>query len=231
MSAGRQTRNTSKPVKKKLIHFFALYIGTPLIWVYLKFVQFSAKMTVLGEAVPDALQAEGKGHLFVFWHNRQFILPLLRPNDTVYCLISESRDGTYMTALIKLFGKQSIRGSSSRNGLVAMKETMRLLRAGRAAGIATDGPRGPAFEVKPGVVQMAQAMQVPIIPVSYDATNKKVLKSWDNSFLLYPFGEIVIVYGEPIWIKPDEEISAAVERVRIAINSAGEQATALLHKT
>lgn len=207
-----------------------LSIGIRLIRAYLWLVQATAKISVSGEHIADQLQADGQGHLFVFWHNRQFILPLLRPNDTVHCLISDSRDGDYMAALIRHFNKQAIRGSSSRNGLISMKNIMRELHRGHSVGIATDGPRGPAFQVKPGVVQIAQATGAPIIPVSFDASNKKVLDSWDRSYLLFPFGKIAIVYGAPIRVEAEEAVDTACERVRLGLLAAAEQARTMLQR-
>lgn len=207
-----------------------LFLGGPLVWCYLKLIKFSSKITISGEAGPDQIEANGEAHIFVFWHNRQALLPLLRPNDTIYCLISASRDGDYMTKAIRYFGKRAIRGSSSRNGLMAMKEIMRVLRAGDAVAIATDGPRGPAFEVKPGAVQIAQALQLPIIPVSFEASRKKVLNSWDSSYVIYPFGKIAVVYGDAIRVSREQSIEAACEQVKTGLLDAARAADSMLEK-
>ena len=192
-------------------------------------IRFSSRFTIRGEAAVDQLSAQNQGHLFAFWHNRQFILPLLRKRHTIHCLISKSRDGDLMSALIRLFGNKAVRGSSSRDGMQAMKQSMRLLRAGSEVAIATDGPRGPAFQVKPGIVQMARALQVPIIPVSYDASKKKVFHSWDKSFLTLPFGKIVIVYGDPIFVPAEQHIDEACEAVRKGLVAAGERAKTTIY--
>ena len=192
-------------------------------------IRFSCRFVVVGETAVDQLSAQNQGHLFAFWHNSQFILPLLRKHQTVHCLISKSRDGDLMSALIRLFGNKAIRGSSSRDGLLAMKQLMRLLRSGSEVGIATDGPRGPAFQVKPGIVQMAKTLNAPIIPVAYDASRKKVFNSWDTSFLPLPFGKISIIYGEPIYVPENQTIDDACEAVRAGLIAAGDQATALTH--
>jgi lysophospholipid acyltransferase (LPLAT)-like uncharacterized protein len=214
---------------KKIRHYLALFFGIPLIWIYLMIIRYSSNFDVRGEAAVDQLSVQKQGHLFSFWHNSQFILPLLRKSQTIYCLISKSRDGDLMSALIKLYGNQAVRGSSSRGGLEAMKEMMRLLKTGNAVGIATDGPRGPAFQVKPGIVQIAQTLKVPIIPVSYNASRKKVFKSWDSSFLPLPFGKVSIIYGEPIYITTDMSIDSACELVRKGLIAAGDHATAITH--
>lgn len=209
---------------KNFIHILMLGIVVPAIWLYLQLIRFCSKVIIIGEEKVEDLSSKQQSHLFVFWHNQQFILPLLRTNRAVYSLVSDSRDGDYMTALCKLFGKPAIRGSSSRNGMAAMKEMMRLLRAGKAVAVATDGPRGPAFKVKPGVVQMAQALQVPIIAVSFAASRKKVMNSWDSSWIIKPFGRIAIVYSEPQIIAPDCNVDDACLRLEQVLHDAASEA-------
>ena len=214
---------------KNFIHILMLRIGVPAIWLYLQIIRFCSKIIIVGEEKVENLTTNKQAHLFVFWHNRQFILPLLRPDRVVYALISDSRDGDYMTALCKLFGKPAIRGSSSRNGMAAMNEMMRLLRAGQAVAVATDGPRGPAFKVKPGVVQMAQALQIPVIAVSFAASRKKVLNSWDSSWILKPFGRIAVVYSEPQIIAADCSVDDACLQLEQVLHDAESDAAALLN--
>jgi len=128
---------------------------------------------------------------------------------------------------MRLFGTKVIRGSSSKDGMQAMMSMMRVLRAGGCVALSPDGPRGPAFVTKPGVVQMAQALNVPILPMSYDNDRKKVLSSWDSSYLPRPFGKINIVMGEPIFIAQGEDIEGACLRVTAAMNTVGDHAASI----
>ena len=213
---------------KNFIHILMLRIGVPAIWLYLQIIKYCSKIIIIGENKVDALSAKKQGHIFVFWHNRQFIVPLLRTDKKIYTLVSASRDGEYMSALCHLFHKPTVRGSSSRNGMAAMKGMLRLLRAGEAVAVATDGPRGPAFKVKPGAVQMAQSLQLPIIAVSFAASRKKVLNSWDSSWIIKPFGRIAIVYSEPLLIAPDSSVDDACLQVEQVLHDAESLATSHL---
>jgi 1-acyl-sn-glycerol-3-phosphate acyltransferase len=49
-----------------------------------------------------------------------------------------------------------------------------------------------------GVVKLAQMTGARIIPVSYSASRKLPLKSWDRFVLVKPFGRIHVAFGEPI---------------------------------
>ncbi len=110
-----------------------------------------------------------------------------------------------MAWFARRFGKTPIRGSSSRKGAAALKQMIRLLKGGAELAIATDGPRGPAFEVKPGAVQLAQTTGAPIVALAYAASKRKRFSSWDQSFIPYLFGELAIVYSEPLYL--DRSIS------------------------
>lgn len=200
------------------------YLLPPLIWFWLQFIRLFSRFEYHGLEHQKALDHIGQPYIIAFWHNRQFALPFIPKTRALYCLISPSRDGTIASALMRLFGITAIRGSSSKDGMQAMMSMMRVLRAGNCVAISPDGPRGPAFVTKPGIVQMAQSLKVPILPMSFDNDRKKVLSSWDSSYLPRPFGNINIVIGQPFYIETDEAIDAACLRVNTALNSVGEQA-------
>lgn len=215
-------------MKKKLVGLLIYLVVAPLIWLYLRLIMWTSRITTVGEKNPDRFCDEGQGHIFVFWHNQQFILPQLRQNREIYSLISDSRDGDYLSFLVKFFGKIPVRGSSSKKGAQALKKLIRLLKHGAAIAVATDGPRGPAFEVKPGVVQMAQMTGVAIVPIAYAASKKKTFNSWDQSILPYPFGSLGIVYGEPVYLDRKLSMEEGLRRVKQALDQANQSAAELI---
>ncbi|MBT5031523.1 MAG: lysophospholipid acyltransferase family protein [Proteobacteria bacterium] len=221
----------TKKFRKTFLHYVLLLLGPPLAWLYLRFTQLSSRIVIDGHHFVEQVEvsnADAPGFIFAFWHNRQIILPIVSSKSQIHCLISASKDGSYVAAIVRLFGKKSIRGSSSRGGFEAMKEMMRVLKAGDCVAITPDGPRGPAGEVNPGIIQMAQAVGVPIIPVAFDSTKKKVFSSWDKFILPYPFSKIAIVFGRPIEIAVAESIESGCEKVRIGLNASVEKATSML---
>ena len=66
-----------------------------------------------------------------------------------------------------------------------------------------DGPRGPRYQVQPGLVLVAKRTGAPILPMTFGAQWKRVLTSWDAFLLPLPFSRIVVVYGEPIYVPAD----------------------------
>src|SRR5579862_1158337 len=150
---------------------------------------------------PAGLLAETpeRACIFVFWHNRIFLLPYLfrkhwhsRQRDRVAVLVSASRDGEKLARVLSKFHMICVRGSSSRRGKEALRELTRLMGEGYDVGITPDGPRGPRYHCQDGAISLAQLTGAPIIPVSWDVTRKVVVKSWDGFMVPLPFGRAKI---------------------------------------
>ena len=54
--------------------------------------------------------------------------------------------------------------------------------------ITPDGPRGPAMTVSIGIVNAARLAQVPIVPITYATSRRRMFPSWDHFHLALPFG-------------------------------------------
>ena len=148
--------------------------------------------------------------LFAFWHGRMlYFLKLYEYlGARVTILVSQSRDGELVTQLLSCFGFQTARGSTSRGGARGLLAVINKVRNGMHAGFTPDGPRGPRFQVQPGLVIVAKRTGAPILPMTFGAQWKRALASWDAFLLPLPFSRVVVVYGEPIHVPADA--SAAV---------------------
>jgi len=116
-------------------------------------------------------------------------------------------------AVVRKLKQDFVRGSTSRGGQKAIRALAAKLAAGDNIAITPDGPRGPAFKVSEGIIRLAQLTGARIVPVSYDATRKKHLKSWDRFILVKPFGRVHVAFAEPIEIPKDID-SSSVEEYR-----------------
>ncbi len=206
----------------------ALALLPRIVWAYLHITVRTSKVTVHGSSYPDRLKQQGSGFIYAFWHNRQIILPVIRQDEPINCLISSSRDGEYITRIAELFGKTAIRGSTTRGGFEAMKQLMRVLESGGTAAITPDGPLGPVYEVKPGVIQISRALGTPIVPIAFDASKKKVFASWDGFNLPYPFGSIAIVFGKPLIAGKSETTEGACARLKKALDAVTKESAQLI---
>jgi len=181
-----------------------LFAVIPLLaYIIIKFIGWTQRTRYIGvENIKNLFDKQGNA-IIAFWHNRIFGIPYnyrrLFGKKKIVTLSSHSRDGEYSTRIQSWFGGETIRGSSSRGGTEALKKLIREIQSGKDCAITPDGPRGPKYSIHDGAVAVAKLAKVPIVPVSYDCTRKKVLKSWDNFIVPLPFGRTVFVFGKPIY--------------------------------
>lgn len=133
------------------------------------------------------------------WHNRLLVLPfVLRrffPDRNGAALISASRDGAWIAALVQRIGFDVVRGSSSRQGVSAMLQLATVIESGRDVVITPDGPRGPAYQLGPGIILLAQTSEAPVFPLNLEYSSCWRLKNWDRFILPRPFSKIRVILG------------------------------------
>lgn len=132
--------------------------------------------------------------VFVVWHNRLFLTPEIfrryRGGRPLVALISASGDGAWLTAFFSLVGMRAARGSSSRLGREAATALVEAQRAGYDIGITPDGPRGPCYDLKAGVVIVPRRTSAPLLLIGGDFASAWQLKSWDRFYLPKPFSRV-----------------------------------------
>jgi lysophospholipid acyltransferase (LPLAT)-like uncharacterized protein len=145
-----------------------------------------------------------KQAIFCFWHGRMLIFPSIKPpKRPMHVLISQHRDGELIAKVIRHFGIDTVRGSSSRGASNATRALIQMLRDGHNISITPDGPRGPFQKAQKGAVMLAQLSKQPLVPVSFSASSNWRLRSWDRMMIPLPFARLVIRVGEPILVDKD----------------------------
>ena len=159
--------------------------------------------------------------IIAFWHNRTLLMAVFwerycKPRKSL-TFISRSRDGQFMSAVAAQFGIQSARGSSSRHGAAAALAAVHGARDPQLDIVITpDGPRGPRYQVQPGLLRLAQTTGRPIVAITYELAWKHELKSWDRFHIPIPFSRCELITSIPIAV-PDnateEELAIIKEKV------------------
>lgn len=144
-----------------------------------------------------ALHGKPGASIWLFWHNRLFIIPYLYeryfPAQRTAALTSASKDGEILAAFLACFGIGAIRGSSSRRGATATRELIRALRDEYIVAFTPDGPRGPIYRLHPGIVLVAQKTEVPILPIRVQYSRYwEFKKAWDRFQVPKPFARVDI---------------------------------------
>lgn len=150
------------------------------------------------------LYKAGRPHVFLLWH--EALLPLLwqHRHQGIAIVVSEARDGQYLSDLATTLGYSAVRGSSTRGGARALLGAVRELQSGRAVAFTPDGPRGPRRELKPGVVAAAQRGGGVIVPIHAEADRAWRLHSWDRFMIPKPLARVRITYGRPFEVAEGE---------------------------
>jgi lysophospholipid acyltransferase (LPLAT)-like uncharacterized protein len=180
--------------------------------------------------VHDYIFRQKKNAIFAFWHNRllfmtyYFTARYIRRGHNVAVLSSYSKDGEIMTQMETKLGATVVRGSSSRKSRQGLLSLYRTALSGASPVITPDGPRGPKYQVKAGLVFLAQKTGFPIIPVTYKIDRALVLNSWDNFIIPAPLSNARVIYGEPIYIPEritKEERLDFMEKIKQALMIGG----------
>jgi len=95
-------------------------------------------------------------------------------------------------------GFKPIRGSSSREGVPAVRKLIDALVHNHSAAMTPDGPRGPARVMKSGAVLIPQRACVSVVPYGACAFPSLRLKSWDRFAVPLPFAKVIISEGKPV---------------------------------
>jgi len=100
-------------------------------------------------------------------------MPLAYRGRNAHILISQHRDGELVYRILKRFGFHAVRGSTTRGGTIAFRQLLRLGRSGADLVVTPDGPQGPRHVVQPGIVRLARATSLPIVPLVFSCSKKK----------------------------------------------------------
>lgn len=212
-----------KEVRHQLLKILTPAVG--LMYFYL--VGKTSKTVVIGQEQLDALRKQYPHIIYAAWHENILTgsWPLRHQGNTV--LISQSRDGEYVSRLIHLLGFHTVRGSSSRGGVRSLLKLVRVLKNEGDVIIIADGPRGPARECKPGVITLAKRSGMPIIPTVAVVSRFKRVNSWDRTIIPFPFSTFTLIHGDPIFIPEDVDkttIAHYQEQLKQALDALSEKA-------
>src|SRR5581483_10271930 len=200
-----QSSRTAPADSNRLVRALIPYLA----YAYVTLVGLTTRLRVREARHRDALRAANKRFIYAFWHQRQVFLTWTHRGDPADTLVSRSKAGELIARTMELSRMGARRGSSSRGGAVAARELMESVAAGRDIALTPDGPKGPAREVKEGVLFLAQKLGIPILPITNGLSRKlEFSRAWDKFQVPLPFGRAVLRYGAPIEVGPGDDLAA-----------------------
>jgi len=215
----------SVPLRKRLKHFVLTQVAPAPGALFVRLLWGTLRVRRLGSEIPQGLKTAGGQYVMAFWHGTLLLMVYAYVGERLTFLVSWHRDGELVTRVMKRFGMDPTRGSSSRGGIRALHSLVKKVRQGYDIAFTPDGPKGPARVAQMGVVQTARLTGLPVIPVGMAARRKRNLRSWDAFLVPLPFTRVVFTYGVPISV-PREASEMELEACRKAVEEGIEAATA-----
>ena len=198
-----------------------------VVWALLSVLGRTWRFEVIAEegVVPIVFGEKSPAEIFCFWH--QCVLPctLYFRRSRAVILISRSFDGELITRILRMFGFDAVRGSSTRGGREGLLGLARMIENGRTAIFVADGPLGPIYQTKMGPIKLAQMTGAPIGAFHLEPERAWTMRSWDRFLIPKPFTRICVSWAKGTQVPTDlaaedfepkrEELNAALERARL----------------
>jgi lysophospholipid acyltransferase (LPLAT)-like uncharacterized protein len=154
--------------------------------------------------------------IFLFWHEYIPFPFHLRGNCNTALLISQHQDAEWLSQAARYMGFQTVRGSTNRGGVAALREMFRKCRRMNLA-ITPDGPRGPRRLLAPGPIYLASRLGLPLIVagLGYDRPWRNPW-SWDRFAVPRPYSRARVVLSPRVHIPSDLDRNG-LENCRVAV--------------
>jgi lysophospholipid acyltransferase (LPLAT)-like uncharacterized protein len=149
----------------------------------------------------DPVRATFRGPvIFLFWHEYIPFLFYLRGHCHIAMLLSQHQDAEWLSQAARHMGFGTIRGSTSRGGVSALRELMRTSETMNLT-ITPDGPRGPRRRLAPGCIYASSRLGIPLVPIGlgYDRPWRS-RRAWDQFAVPRPYSRARAVAGPKVQI-------------------------------
>ena len=168
-----------------------------------------------------------KSYVCGFWHNKILVILLcLKALKKRAGLASPSKDGELISVPLEKMGYKMVRGSSGKDSVKSLVQIIKLVKnEGYSLGTPLDGPKGPVYEVKPGMIYAAQKSGKQLVLVGGAYSKKWIFsKTWDKFQLPKPFSKVLCIVGKPIDVPADADPKEYAEFVKDELMKLDKQA-------
>ncbi|MDR1397862.1 MAG: lysophospholipid acyltransferase family protein [Desulfarculales bacterium] len=170
----------------------------PLLWLAGLLLKLNFATCRVTHLTPWEIKDRSIG---VTWHRASIFFLYYTRKKKPAIMVSQSRDGDILSAFISQLRSVPVRGSSSRGGLAALKELAAGFKSGRFRHAATvaDGPQGPPYVAKEGMIMLSVLSGAPLIPMIWSCDRAWIFRrAWDKTMIPKPFARVWMEMAPPI---------------------------------
>lgn len=167
----------------------------PFVYLYYRTLRIKI---IISEKAEEVFKT---GTVFTGYHNQLIPMVFAYRKNGFYGLVSKNLDGEIADFFLKRFGYNTIRGSSREGGAEALYELDPLLKNRILISIPFDGPKGPVYKMKKGIIYLANRYKYPLV-FGYSYFSRAFrLYNWDGLYIPFPFSKCLVVIDDPFYIK------------------------------
>ena len=188
----------------------------------IKLIGSTIRWEITGLENADLVSKADQTPIYCLWHDRIFAGTYFLRDRGIVVITSQSLDGEYIARFLKRFGFGTVRGSSSRGGVKALVEMIRLMRRGLAMAFTVDGPRGPRYVAKLGPIFLAKKTGNPVLPFIVECASFWTVGSWDKMQIPKPFTRARFITAEPVYVPPDagdDEVQKKLDELQRSLDA------------
>ena len=184
-----------------LVVRFIRKVLVPLVRIWFK----TCRVTILDKEIYRDYIYGNKAAVVGTWHRASIFFLYYFGHLRPMIMISQSKDGEILAQFAAHFGVIPVRGSSGKGGRDAFERMKQHLKAGGSpCATVLDGPQGPAYVAKKGMIVLSKLTGAPFIPAIWSATRTLTLRnSWDKMVLPLPWSRVYIAGSDPIHVPAD----------------------------
>jgi lysophospholipid acyltransferase (LPLAT)-like uncharacterized protein len=207
-------------------------IGGPLLAGLVRFLWWTWRVEIVsGRDYVEAAVSDDRAYVPCYWH-RDILVCLMvirgwiRRGFRAAIIISPSVDGEVPARIARAWGAEVVRGSAKRTGALAMRDMHEVMKRGVSIVTAADGPVGPAYYFKSGVLMTSRIGSAPMLPMGCAASSAWQFNTWDEFRVPKPFSRVAIAIGEPVEVPARakaDELDALRVRMQDAVNTLSEE--------
>ncbi|MCC5816652.1 MAG: hypothetical protein JJT78_18020 [Leptospira sp.] len=200
------------PVKRTIYRAVTSFLST-IAAILLSIYQSTLEFIVEGEDHLRILRTRKENHILAIWHTFVDGVVFCMHHRNLCIYSDHPRTEEYEKSATHFFreiGLKTLRAlgfdildASMGKQSAGIMNFIKKIQSGTPALVAPDGPNGPIYEAKPGVIYMAVKAKSAIVPVGAGFSRRIVGSNWDDVSFPLPFSRVAFVIGKPIYPSDD----------------------------